>query len=111
MILRETITVDELSGIEPMYFPDKIKFCIDRRRGVVAIGREMHAEMELELYDDGSDDHDIFGGNILLEPLSVEWEAHANIARNRELGIGSGRLLIDEDIKADLLEILTHWIR
>ena len=111
MVLKNVITTEELFKMEPQFFPDKVKFCLDMKRKTVAVNCEMHTDMEYELFDDGSDMRDIFGGNIIKSPVSVEWEAHPNIARNRERGIGMGRLITDEDIKQQLLDILTHWIR
>ncbi len=111
MILRDIISVEELFSSEPQYFPDKVKFCLDVKRKVVAVLGEMHTDMEYELYDDGSEMTDIYGGNIMKSPVSVEWEAHPNIDRNRELSIGAGRLITDEAMKEKLLGILTYWIR
>ena len=69
------------------------------------------SQMEYELYDDGSDMKDIFGGNIMKKPVSVVWEGHANIERNRERDIGSGRLITDESTRDKLLKIVFYWIR
>ena len=111
MLLRDIVSVNDLFTMQPQYFPDKVKFCLDIERRVVAVGEEMHTDMEYELYDDGSDDKNIFGGNILKNPVSVEWEAHPNIARNRELCIGTGRIITDEETSDRLREILSYWIR
>ena len=111
MILKNIISIQELFQLEPQYFPDKVKFCMDIKRGVVAVGSEMHSDMEYELFDDGSDMKDIYGGNIMKNPVSVSWEAHPNISRNRELGIGSGRFITDDEKKQQLLEVLSYWIR
>ncbi len=111
MVLKEIISVEELFQMEPQCFPDKVKFCLDLKRRVVSVLEEMHTDMEYELYDDGSEMTDIYGGNIMKNPVSVIWEAHPNIERNRELGIGSGRLITDENIKDQLMEVLTYWIR
>lgn len=111
MILKEIISVDDLFKLEPQYYPDMIKFCLDSERRVVAVGREMHTDMEYELYDDGSDMNHIFGGNIMKDPVAVVWESHPNIDRNRELGIGAGRLITDETTKNKLLDVLKYWIR
>ncbi len=111
MILREPIDIDKLWKLEPHYFPDMVKFCIDRKRRVVAVNEEMHIDLEHELYDDGSSDSDIYGGNILKDPVAVIWEAHPNISRNKELGIGTGRTLTDQPTIDDLFEILKIYIR
>ena len=111
MILTEITSIDDLFKIEPQFFPDKVKFCLDIRRKVVAVNLEMHTDLEYELYDNGSGMEDIYGGNIIKDPISVVWEGHPNISRNRELGIGSGRLITDEAKKDELLDVLKYWIR
>lgn len=111
MILSEITEIDDIWKNHNHYYNDMVKFCIDRKRRVVAIDADMHIDLEYELYDDGSNDEDIFGGNIMMDPLEVVWEAHPNIERNRILGIGSGREITDQDTIDDLFEILKTWIR
>ena len=111
MILKEPIELKQLWEMEPQYFPNMMKFCLDRKRRVVAVNEEMHNDLEYELYDDGSDDHDIFGGNIMKAPVSVVWTAHPNINRNKELGIGAGRELTDQAVIDELFEILKEYIK
>lgn len=112
MIPENMISLDEIKKNGNKYFPDMIKFCIDRKRRVISIDREMHIEMEHELYDDGSEYEDIYGGNIITDcdPPIVEWEAHPNIERNRTLG-GHGRRLTDEKAIGELSEILYQWVK
>ena len=115
MVLKERTTLEQLIHDGNRYYPDRVKFCIDRKRRTVAIDCSFYIEMEYELYDDGSNPTDIFGGDIVIdEPDSLKnhivWEAHPNIEQNRILGIGSGRELVDETIIEELKGILTEWI-
>ena len=87
-----------------------VKFCIDRKKKLVAIDGDMHIDLENELYDNGSDSCDIYGGNIMKNPVEVVWEAHPNIDRNKELGIGRGRELTDQRTIDELFDILKSWI-
>ena len=112
MILANAITLDELIHNGNNYYPDMIKFCIDKKRKVVSIDEEMHIDMENELYDNGSDPNDIFGGNIMIDsdPPSVVWEAHPNIERNRMIG-GRGRLITDVATLDELSQILYQFVK
>lgn len=113
MVLKDKINKETMINEYHHYAEDIIKFCIDRKRRKVALDREMHIEMEHELYDDGSDYSDIFGGNIVIEDddvIDIEWEAHPNIERNRMLGIGAGRELTDKNTVNELTLILRDWI-
>ena len=112
MSIEELIDLDDNWANHNHYFDDMVKFCLDRKRRVMALDREMHIEMEHELYDDGSDYKDIFGGDILTDANEIQiiWEAHPNIERNRDLGIGAGRELTDQAIIEELTEIVREWI-
>ena len=112
MVLSDPVTIEELKTNGNRFFPDMIKFCIDRKRRVVCIDDEMHIDMEHMLYDNGSAYEDIFGGNIMTdcEPWEIVWEAHPNIERNRSLG-GRGRLLEDKAVISELTGILNEWVK
>ena len=115
MLLESKIPLEQLLSEGNSYYPDRIKFCIDRKRKKVSIDEEMHIDMENELLDDGSDPRDIFGGDIILDDPAqlkthIVWEAHPNIDQNRRLGIGRGRKLSNQEIIDDLFSILKNWI-
>ena len=115
MILNSKTSIKELILNGNKYYPDRLKFCIDRKRRVVSIDEELHIDMENELYDDGSNAEDIFGGDIVVDSLDearfhLVWEAHPNIERNRLLGIGQGRPLTDQPTIDELFDILNGWV-
>ncbi|MGN0326223.1 MAG: DUF5674 family protein [Lachnospiraceae bacterium] len=114
MVLKEITTVDTLISQGNQEFPDIIKFCIDRKRKVVAIDESMHIDMEYELIDDGSSQEDIFGGDIVIKDApnySIKWDSHPNIEQNRLHSYGKGRLLTDEVIIDELFDILKMWVK
>jgi hypothetical protein len=115
MVLKEKVSLKSIIENGNKHYQDRVKFCVDRERRVVAIDSSFHIEMEYELYDDGSNPKDIFGGDIIIDDLStmknhIIWEAHPNIEQNRLLGIGYGRPLTDEGIIGELKDILIEWI-
>ena len=112
MVLQDIVELKALIESGNNFFPDMIKFCIDRKRRIVCIDEEMHIDMEHMLYDDGSAYEDIYGGNIMVDedrPYIV-WTAHPNIERNKQLG-GRGRLLTDEETISELSSILYEWVK
>ncbi len=112
MIIREVTTLDELKQNSNNYYPDRIKFCIHKPSKTVSIDLFYHTDMENELFNEVGSDKEIYGGDIILDPISILWEAHPNIARNQELGTTKyGRLLKDQKIIDELSEILKYWIR
>ena len=111
MIIREITELKDIWEKYNHYYDDMVKFCVDRKKRIVAIDADMHIDLEHELYDNGSEPEDIYGGNIMKEPVEVVWEAHPNIERNRTLGIGRGREITDAKTADELFEILKEWIR
>ncbi|MBP3783698.1 MAG: hypothetical protein J6I68_10680 [Butyrivibrio sp.] len=111
MIIKQITMLDDIWKEHNHFYDDMVKFCIDKKRKVVAIDADMHIDLEHELYDDGSEERDIYGGNIMKDPVEVVWESHPNINRNKELGIGKGRELTDQATIDELFDILKTWIR
>ena len=70
MVLKEKTALKELIENGNKFYNDRIKFCIDKERRIVAADSSFHIEMEYELYDDGSNPQDIFGGDIVIDDLS-----------------------------------------
>ena len=111
MILKEKMTKEELRSLSPQFFDDMIKIVIDRNRKIIAVNEEMHSDLGIELYDDGSDEKDLFGANIYWEDNEIEWSSTINIARNRELQKGVfGRIIKDKDTILELTDIVNMWI-
>lgn len=111
MILKNKIVLEDLIQKSNNFYPDRIKFCIHKPTRTVSIDREFYIDMEYELIDEVGESGNIFGGDIILDPVEIVWEAHPNIDRNRELGTPSnGRLLTDEQLIGELYEILKQWI-
>ncbi len=110
MVLNSKVELSEIWEKHNHFYEDMVKFCIDRKKRIVAIDADMHIDLENELYDFGSDSKDIYGGNIMKDPIEVVWESHPNIDRNRELGIGRGRELTDQRTIDELFDILKSWI-
>ncbi|MBQ8007393.1 MAG: hypothetical protein IJ526_09455 [Lachnospiraceae bacterium] len=115
MIPKDKIALQDLWENGNKFYPDRIKFCIDRKQKTISIDEEMHIDMENELYDNGSSPQDIFGGDIVIDDYNslkthIVWEAHPNIERNRELGTGYGRPITDQTLIDELFQILTSWV-
>jgi hypothetical protein len=53
----------ELSRLVQARFGNMVKFVVDVRRRVVAVGGELHADAESLLLEDGSEQDDLWGGN------------------------------------------------
>ena len=111
MILRSRVSIDEIHDMQPQYFEDMVKIVIDAKREVVAVNMEMHSDLGIELYDDGSDENDLFGANIYYEDHSIEWSSTLNVKQNRKIQNGTfGRVITDENTINYLTDIVNRWI-
>ena len=90
-------------------FEKMIKFVVDVRLRRIALGGEMHADAEEELLRAGSDQADIWGGNLWPweQPPRIEYVSLINIrpaADNRGMDI---RL---DNIRAAAQDIVHEWV-
>jgi len=63
VIVDRRIEPSELRRLVVLYFKDMVKLVVDVRRGVVAVGGELHADAEQMLLEQGSAQADLWGAN------------------------------------------------
>jgi hypothetical protein len=86
LIAASRIPPEELRGLVAAWFGDMVKIVVDVRRGLVAVGGELHADAEALLLDQGSRQDDLWGANYFpgLGPeRCIEFTALINIRPGR----------------------------
>lgn len=79
-IVSEPIAVGELRRIASEQFGDFVKAVVDVRRGVMAIGGELHADEEALLLDEGSGQTDLWGINLYPDRSEpIEFDSMINV--------------------------------
>ena len=63
-IVRDTITIAELTTLAEERWGDMVKAVVDLDRGVMAVGEGMHADEESGLLEDGSKQPSLWGINL-----------------------------------------------
>ncbi len=63
VIVDRRIEPADLRRLVVLYFKDMVKLVVDVRRGVVAVGGELHADAEQLLLEQGSAQADLWGAN------------------------------------------------
>lgn len=103
-IIDQAISGTELTTLANERFGDMVKAVVDIRRGLMAIGGELHADGERFLLDNGSRQADVWGINIYPDKTGldrVEFDSMINIRPsqgNRTRGItdaNTRRLILD----------------
>jgi hypothetical protein len=59
----QRVEATELARLVCLYFGDMVKLVVDLERGVLALGREFHADAEELLLGQGSEQTDLWGAN------------------------------------------------
>jgi hypothetical protein len=71
-VVSEPISLDELRDVARAQFGDFVKAVVDIRRGVMAIGAELHADEEALLLDQGAHQADLWGINLYPDRARAE---------------------------------------
>lgn len=111
MILRDRKSLRYIKELQPQFFDDMVKIVIDDERQLIAVNMEMHSDLGIELYDDGSKDEDLYGANIYYADGTIEWSSTLNIQQNRHIQNGTfGRVITHAETIARLTGIVDMWI-
>lgn len=110
VIITERIDPAELARLVRLYFEDMVKYVVDVRRNVVALGGELHADAEQVLLEDGSRQQDLWGANYYPgagPEECIEYTALINIRPsqgNRSMEIASAE--VREQVRRLTLELI-----
>ncbi|MFH1320112.1 MAG: DUF5674 family protein [Bacteroidota bacterium] len=109
-IIKDQISKHELSSIAEAVGSDLIKAVVDIKRQVMAIGGELHADEEVLLLEDGSQQLDLWGINIYPDKDKddrIEFDSLINIRPylgNRTRGVD------DPKVRERIIEIVNKLI-
>lgn len=107
-IVREPISPERVQAHAAATFGDMVKVVVDIRRGVCAIGGELHADAEAVLLGDGSAQQDVWGANILMgvqAGQNVEYTSMVNIRPSQG---NRSREIQDNFIREAVRAVLAH---
>jgi hypothetical protein len=110
LVLEERIEHTALKRLVQLYFGDMVKYVVDVRRRIAAVGGELHADAERILLEKGSRQEDLWGANYYPgtgPEKCIEYTALINIRPsqgNRSMDIA------DEHVRGTLREITFNLI-
>jgi len=100
MVEAEPIPGEVLRALVDRFFEDMVKYVVDIRRQVLAVGGELHADAEARLLEAGSRQEDLWGANYypgLGEDACIEYTSLINIRPsqgNRSMAIESDEIRV-----------------
>lgn len=106
-VIKTKITIKELQFAAQKSFGNFVKAVVDIKKGIMAIGGNLHADEEALLLKDGSDQYDLWGINIYPGNSAdefIEFDSMINIRpvqnnRSRSVGNSEIRDKIKEAVK------------
>lgn len=63
VLVESPLASAELRRLVARHFEDMVKYVVDVRRGIAAVGGELHADEEALLLDQGCQQEDLWGAN------------------------------------------------
>lgn len=88
-----------------------MKAVVDIEKGLIVVNAELHADLEQLLLDSGSDQHNLYGINILFDECEIEFDSMINPPRNREAGYPRvGRDVADPVARKKIVDVVNQWI-
>ena len=109
-ILRDPISLDELRSLARGQFGDFVKAVVDVRRGVMAIGGELHADEEALLLEQGSCQADLWGINIYPDQVGtdrIEFDSMINVRPSQG---NRSRSVEDPALRQQIMDVVTGLI-
>jgi hypothetical protein len=107
VLLEERIETAELARLVALFFEDMVKYVVDVRRGVAAVGGELHADAEAVLLEAGSEQQDLWGANYYPgrgEEGCIEYTSLINIRPAQ----GNRSMEVEEPGVRDRIREVTH---
>jgi len=109
-IVKDTIALQSLKDMAHGSFGTLVKAVVDTKRGVMAIGGDMHADEEQLLLSDGSEQDWLWGINIYPDsegPDRIEFDSMINIRPSQK---NFSRSVENPDIQKQILAIVNAMI-
>lgn len=109
ILLTDNVDMEWLKQITPRYFPDYVKFTVDKDTNKVCVGMEVHKDCKVCDLEDTSS---IYGGNIYFDDGHIEYSSTLNIEKNLKNGLrpANMRIIEDEPTKELIDSVLKAWV-
>jgi len=109
-IIREPVTRAELARMAEARFGDMVKAVIDVRRGVMAVGGELHSDEEALLLEDGSRQPDLWGINFYPGETGDNWVEFDSMINVRPSQGNRSRGVEQPTTRADILRVVRSLV-
>ncbi|MDP3993484.1 MAG: DUF5674 family protein [Candidatus Doudnabacteria bacterium] len=109
-IIREKVSTDELKKMTEESFLDFVKAVVDVKRGLLALGGELHSDAEALLLQDSSNQQDLWGINIFPEKPEQERIEFTSLINIRPREGNKSMEVQSEEIRRKIKEIVNRLV-
>ena len=109
-IIKEPISKEELLDIAKNQFGDFVKAVVDVEKEIMAIGGELHADLEALLLEQGSRQENLWGINIYPEKSEKEWIVFDSMINIRPSQNNRSRGVESLDVQRKIRDIVSKLI-
>jgi len=109
-VVRTTISRLALQRMAEESFGDLVKGVIDIRRGILAVGADLHADEEAALLEDGSKQEDLWGINLYPSQQGeamVEFDSMINVRPRQG---NRSRTLEDRETQKRIFDLVNNLV-
>ena len=106
MIIRETLTFEELKQMAARMFGDFVKAVVDVDRELLAVDAELHADLEAALLEDGSEQRHVWGINLYPEAETAQFIEFDSMINMRPSQANKSRGVEDAAIRRKITAIV-----
>src|SRR3989344_9552083 len=108
IIVTKKISKKELEKLAKERFGDLVKAVVDIKRGIMALGGELHADEEAELLKNGSQQQNLWGINLYPDESKEKWIEFDSIINIRPSQNNRSRDIESQEIREKIKNIIKN---
>ena len=109
-IISQPIQKSELEALLPGYFGDMIKAVVDVQKSIIGLDAELHADIEKELLQQGSEQADLWGINLYPEMDGEDFIEFDSLINIRPYQGNRSRDVQDPVVRKRIVEVVNTLI-
>lgn len=110
IIISNKISKKKLKQLAEKRFGDLVKAVVDIKRGVMALGGELHADEEAELLRDGSQQQDLWGINLYPDESENKWIEFDSVINIRPSQGNRSRNVENPELRKKIKNIINNLV-
>lgn len=109
-IIHEKVTLDELKQMSEKMYNRLVKAVVDVENNIMAIDSEMHADAEMLLLEEGSQQENLWGINLYPDLSSDDWIEFDSIINIRPAQGNRTRGVDDKALQNKIKQIVNKLV-